>query len=48
MHDAVVERALERLTRVIEPVLMLTIGSVVGGIVVLMYLPIFQLAASIR
>jgi len=48
VHDAVVERALERLTRVIEPVLMLTIGTVVGGIVVLMYLPIFQLAASIR
>jgi general secretion pathway protein F len=48
VHDAVVERALERLTRVIEPVLMLMIGSVVGGIVVLMYLPIFQLAASIR
>jgi general secretion pathway protein F len=48
VHDAVVERALERLTRVIEPVLMLAIGTVVGGIVVLMYLPIFQLAASIR
>lgn len=48
VYDAVVERALERLSRVIEPVLMLTIGSVVGGIVVLMYLPIFQLAASIR
>ncbi|MEY8877059.1 MAG: type II secretion system F family protein [Leptothrix sp. (in: b-proteobacteria)] len=48
VHDAVVERALERLSRVIEPVLMLTIGTVVGGIVVLMYLPIFQLAASIR
>ncbi|RZS58012.1 type II secretion system F family protein [Sphaerotilus mobilis] len=48
VHDAVVERALERLGRVIEPVLMLFIGGVVGGIVVLMYLPIFQLAASIR
>jgi general secretion pathway protein F len=48
LHDASLEQALERIGRVIEPMLMLTIGTVVGGIVVLMYLPIFQLAASIR
>ena len=48
LHDASLEQALERVGRVIEPLLMLTIGTVVGGIVVLMYLPIFQLAASIR
>ncbi len=48
LHDALLEQALERLGRLIEPVLMLVIGTVVGGIVVLMYLPIFQLAASIR
>ena len=48
LHDATLEQALERVGRVIEPLLMLTIGTVVGGIVVLMYLPIFQLAASIR
>lgn len=48
IHDAQLERALERWTRLMEPVLMLVIGSVVGGIVVLMYVPIFQLASSIR
>ena len=48
MHDALLERGLDRLGRLIEPVLMLTIGTVVGGIVVLMYVPIFQLASSIR
>ena len=48
LHDATLEQALDRVGRVIEPLLMLTIGTVVGGIVVLMYLPIFQLAASIR
>ncbi len=47
IHDQHVERALERAGRLIEPVLMLGIGLVVGGIVVLMYLPIFQLAASV-
>lgn len=44
--DQQLERAMERAGRLIEPVLMLGIGLVVGGIVVLMYLPIFQLAAN--
>ena len=48
VHDALLERGLERLGRLIEPVLMLAIGTVVGGIVVLMYVPIFQMASSIR
>jgi general secretion pathway protein F len=47
MHDRELERILDRVSRLIEPLLMLGIGLVVGGIVVLMYLPIFQLAASI-
>jgi general secretion pathway protein F len=46
VHDQFLERTLDRVGRLIEPVLMLGIGLVVGGIVVLMYLPIFQLAAS--
>lgn len=48
MVDSQLERALDRLGRLIEPVLMLVIGTGVGGIVVMMYLPIFQLASSIR
>ena len=35
-------------TRLIEPVLMIVIGLVIGVIVVLMYFPIFQLAGSIQ
>lgn len=41
-------RRLDLLTRVFEPALMVTMGLVIGGIVVLMYLPIFQLASSIQ
>lgn len=48
VHDSLLERGLERLGRLIEPILMLAIGTVVGGIVVLMYVPIFQMASSIR
>jgi general secretion pathway protein F len=47
VHDQDLERTLERVSRLIEPILMLGIGLVVGGIVVLMYLPIFQLASSV-
>jgi general secretion pathway protein F len=36
------------LTRLIEPILMIVIGLIIGVIVVLMYFPIFQLAGSIR
>jgi len=36
------------MTRLIEPLLMIVIGLIIGAIVVLMYFPIFQLAGSIR
>jgi len=35
-------------TRLIEPILMVVIGLLIGVIVVLMYFPIFQLAGSIK
>lgn len=38
----------ERFTRLFEPLLMAFIGLLIGGIVVLMYFPIFELAGSIQ
>lgn len=46
-HDDELNRAVTRFTRLFEPLLMLFIGLVIGGIVVLMYLPIFELAGSL-
>lgn len=40
--------AIDRVSRVAEPALMTVIGLVVGVIVVLMYLPIFELASSLQ
>jgi general secretion pathway protein F len=40
-------RWVERFTRLFEPILMVAIGAVIGCIVVLMYMPIFDLAGSI-
>jgi len=41
-------RWVERFTKLFEPLLMVFIGLVIGLIVVLMYLPIFELAGSIQ
>jgi general secretion pathway protein F len=41
-------RALDLVARLVEPALMVLIGLVIGGIVVLMYLPIFDLASGLQ
>ena len=47
-HDEEIARWVEWFTRLFGPLLMLAIGLVIGVIVVLMYLPIFQLAESLQ
>ena len=46
-HEDDTARQVEWLTRLFGPLLMLFIGVAIGGIVVLMYLPIFQLAETV-
>lgn len=47
-HEASLQRSVEMTSRLLEPLLMIFIGLVVGAIVVLMYLPIFDLASSLQ
>ncbi len=47
-QDGELARWLERFSRLFEPLLMVAIGGVVGAIVVLLYLPIFDLAGSLQ
>ncbi|SEM69421.1 type II secretion system F family protein [Nitrosomonas marina] len=47
-HDEEIARWVEWTTKLIEPILMAVIGVVIGGIIILMYLPIFELAGSIN
>ncbi len=47
-HDEETTRWVERFTKLFEPLLMVFIGLMIGCIVVLMYLPIFELAGSIQ
>ncbi len=46
-YEGQVEQRLERLTSLIEPVMMASMGLLIGGIVIAMYFPIFQLAGTV-
>jgi general secretion pathway protein F len=47
-YDEEMARWVDWFTRLFEPLLMAFIGLVIGGIVILMYFPIFELAGSIQ
>jgi len=47
-HESGLQRSVELTTRLFEPILMVGIGLVVGAIIVMMYLPIFDLASSLQ
>ena len=47
-HDEELARWVDWFTRLFEPVLMALIGLVIGAIVILMYMPIFELAGNLQ
>ncbi len=47
-YDDEIARWVDWFIRLFEPVLMMIIGIAIGGIVVLMYFPIFELAGSVH
>jgi general secretion pathway protein F len=47
-HEAEVTRRLERGMRALEPIVMALVGLGVGAVVILMYLPIFELASTLQ
>ncbi len=46
-YDEEVDQAVENLTAMIEPFMMVFLGGMIGGLVVAMYLPIFKIASVI-
>jgi type IV pilus assembly protein PilC len=46
-YDDEVDQAVENLTAMIEPIMLVFLGTVIGGLVVSMYLPVFKMAGSI-
>lgn len=47
-QEVALGRAIDMAARLVEPLLMIIIGLVIGAIVVLMYMPIFDLATSLQ
>lgn len=48
MHGERFELFVERVTRIVEPVLLLLVALIVGSLVVMMYLPVFDMATRLR
>jgi type IV pilus assembly protein PilC len=46
-YDEEVDQAVDNLTSLIEPFMLVFLGTVIGGLVVAMYLPIFKMAGAI-
>ena len=46
--DDELDKAIEMFTKLFEPILMLFVGGIIGVIVFLLYMPIFELAGSIQ
>ncbi len=46
-YDDEVDQAVENLTAALEPMMMVFLGVIIGGLVVAMYLPIFKMAAAL-
>jgi len=46
-YEEEVDQAVENLTSAIEPLMMTFMGALIGGLVVSMYLPVFQMAGAI-
>jgi general secretion pathway protein F len=47
-HDEEIARYVDWFSKAFEPVLMAVLGGAIGLIVVLMYMPIFELAGNIQ
>jgi len=47
-YDEEVDQAVENMTALIEPFMLVFLGTTIGGLVVAMYLPIFKMAGAIQ
>ena len=47
IYEEEVDASVDGLTSLLEPIIMVTLGIVVGGLVIAMYLPIFKMGSII-
>ena len=48
IYEQEVDDAVDGLTALLEPLIMAVLGVIIGGLIVAMYLPIFQLGSVIK
>jgi type IV pilus assembly protein PilC len=46
-YEAEVDDAVEALSSLMEPIIMVILGTLIGGLVVAMYLPIFKMGQAV-
>jgi type IV pilus assembly protein PilC len=46
-YEAEVDDAVDALASLMEPVIMVVLGVIIGGLVVAMYMPIFKMGAAV-
>ena len=46
-YEAEVDDAVEALSSLMEPIIMVVLGTLIGGMVIAMYLPIFKLGQAV-
>jgi type IV pilus assembly protein PilC len=47
-YEDEVDVAVSALTKLMEPLMMVFLGGIVGGLIISMYLPIFEMAGNIK
>jgi type IV pilus assembly protein PilC len=47
-YEEEVDLAVAALTKLMEPLMMVFLGGIVGGLLIAMYLPIFEMAGNIK
>jgi type IV pilus assembly protein PilC len=47
-YDDEVDSAVDALTSMIEPMMMVFLGTIIGGLVIAMYLPVFKMAGAVQ
>jgi type IV pilus assembly protein PilC len=47
-YDQEVEAAVESLTSMLEPLVIVFLGGVIGAVLIAMYLPMFEMAGNIK
>ena len=46
-YEDEVDQAVENLTSMMEPIIIVFLGGIIGGLVIAMYMPIFSMASGI-